>query len=58
MCIRDRTFKTLGMTPKILEGAADMYRFVGATKLADQTPREPDPPLDTILDTLVETLKD
>jgi 3-hydroxyisobutyrate dehydrogenase-like beta-hydroxyacid dehydrogenase len=52
------TFNTLGMTPKILEGAADMYRFVGGTKLADQTPREPNPPLDTILDTLVETLKD
>ena len=52
------TFKTLGMTPKILEGAADMYRFVGGTKLGDQTPREPNPPLETILDTLVETLKD
>lgn len=52
------TFKTLGLTPKILEGAADMYRFVGATRLADQTPREPNPPLDTILDTLVEHLND
>lgn len=52
------TFKTLGMTPKILEGAADMYRFVGGTKLADQTPREPNPPLDTILSTLADNLKD
>lgn len=52
------TFKTLGMTPKILEGAADMYRFVGGTKLGDQMPRDPNPSLDTILDTLVETLKD
>jgi hypothetical protein len=52
------TFKTLGMTPRILEGAADMYRFVGGTKLGDQTPREPNPSLETILDTLVETLKD
>ena len=42
------TFKTLGLTPKILEGAADMYRFVGGTNLADQTPREPDPPIDVI----------
>jgi 3-hydroxyisobutyrate dehydrogenase-like beta-hydroxyacid dehydrogenase len=52
------TFQTLGLTPKILEGAADMYRFVGGTRLADQTPREPNPPLDTILDTLVEQLND
>lgn len=52
------TFKTLGMTPKILEGAADMYRFVGGTKLGDQTPREPNPALDTILGTLVENLPD
>src|SRR5215213_3105877 len=52
------TFKTLGMTPKILEGAADMYRFVGGTKLGDQTPREPNPTLDTILETLTEQLKD
>ena len=52
------TFKTLGLTPKILEGAADMYRFVGGTKLGDQTPREPDPPLDVILSTLAEQLKD
>jgi hypothetical protein len=52
------TFKTLGMTPKILEGAADMYRFVGGTKLGDQTPREPNPPLDDILSSLVENLPD
>ena len=52
------TFKTLGLTPKILEGAADMYRFVGSTHLADQTPREPDPPIDTILQTLAEHLRD
>jgi 3-hydroxyisobutyrate dehydrogenase-like beta-hydroxyacid dehydrogenase len=52
------TFQTLGMTPKILEGAADMYRFVGGTRLGDQTPREPNPPLETILETLVEQLND
>jgi hypothetical protein len=40
------------MTPRIFEGAADMYRFVGETKLADQTPVEPNPPLDTILEVL------
>jgi len=45
-------FKGLGMTPDILLGAADMYRFVGNTPLADQTSRQPDPSLDTVLDTL------
>jgi hypothetical protein len=46
------TFAALGMTPRIFEGAADMYRFVGETRLADQTPVEPNPPLDTILEVL------
>ena len=46
------TFADLGLTANILSGAADMYRLVSATPLADQTSREPDPPLDTILDLL------
>ncbi|HLF72515.1 MAG TPA: DUF1932 domain-containing protein [Dehalococcoidia bacterium] len=50
------TFEALGMTPRILEGAADMYRFIGSTPLADQTSREPNPPLDTILEVLTEHL--
>ncbi len=32
------TFESVGLTPKILEGAADMYRFVGETSLAELTP--------------------
>ena len=43
------TFEHLGLTPKILQGAADMYRLVGETSLADQTSREPDPELDEML---------
>jgi len=39
-----RTFEQTGLTPRILAGAADMYRFVGATPLADRTPEDPDPP--------------
>jgi 3-hydroxyisobutyrate dehydrogenase-like beta-hydroxyacid dehydrogenase len=39
-----RTFEYIGLTPRILAGAADMYRFVGATQLADRTPEDPDPP--------------
>ena len=52
------TFKGLGLTPRILEGAADLYRFVGETALADQTLREPDPSLDALLEALVAHLKE
>jgi 3-hydroxyisobutyrate dehydrogenase-like beta-hydroxyacid dehydrogenase len=47
------TFEGLGMTPKILEGAADMYRFVNATPLGALTSRDPHPALDEVFDTLV-----
>ena len=50
------TFEELGLTPKIFEGAADMYRLVGETPLADQTSREPDPELDAMLDVLARKL--
>ena len=33
-----KTFGNLGLTPKIHLGAADIYRFVGETPLADETP--------------------
>jgi 3-hydroxyisobutyrate dehydrogenase-like beta-hydroxyacid dehydrogenase len=45
-------FAGVGMTPRILTGAADMYRLVGATRLADRTPEDTDP-----LPTLDEMLK-
>jgi L-threonate 2-dehydrogenase len=32
------TFGYLGLTPSILQGAADLYRFVGQTPLAEETP--------------------
>jgi 3-hydroxyisobutyrate dehydrogenase-like beta-hydroxyacid dehydrogenase len=38
------TFEHLGLTPRILAGAADMYRFVGESCLADRVPEDPDPP--------------
>jgi len=38
-----QTFEGVGLTPKMLAGAADMYRFVGATDLAERTPEDPDP---------------
>ncbi|HMN30819.1 MAG TPA: DUF1932 domain-containing protein, partial [Caldilineaceae bacterium] len=34
------TFACLGLTPQILAGAADLYRLVGETALADRTPEE------------------
>ena len=39
-----QAFEHVGLTPKILAGAADMYRFVGGTHLADRMPEDPDPP--------------
>ena len=52
-----RTFEDLGLTPRMLDGAADMHRLISATALADQSPRDPDPPLDTILSTLADQLR-
>jgi hypothetical protein len=36
----------------MLHGAADMHRLISETPLADQSPREKDPPVDIILETL------
>lgn len=33
-----KTFEELMLTPKIYQGAADIYRFVGKTPLAEETP--------------------
>ena len=50
------TFAAIGLTPRILQGAADLYRFVGETPLADQTSREPDSALAQLLETLASRL--
>ncbi len=52
------TFAGIGLTPKIMEGAADMYRLVGGTPLGDLTARDPRPRLDDMLDTLAERLSE
>ncbi|MFC1983790.1 DUF1932 domain-containing protein [Chloroflexota bacterium] len=52
-----KTFKSVGLTPQMLLGAADMYRLVSETTLANQTSREPDPTTDTILQVLNNRLK-
>ncbi len=38
------TFAAVGLTPSILRGAADIYRFVGDTTLADRNPEDPGQP--------------
>jgi len=38
-----KTFGAIGMTPKILEGAAEVYQFIGDTHLADRTPEDTSP---------------
>jgi 3-hydroxyisobutyrate dehydrogenase-like beta-hydroxyacid dehydrogenase len=38
-----QTFEHVGLTPRMLAGAADMYRLVSATPLADRTPEDTGP---------------
>jgi 3-hydroxyisobutyrate dehydrogenase-like beta-hydroxyacid dehydrogenase len=51
-------FAGVGLTPRLLTGAADMYRLVSATRLADRTPEdtEPLPSLDEMVGVLVRYL--
>ena len=53
------TFEHVGLTPNILTGAADMYRFVGDTHLADLPPEARDefPTLTELIEILAENLK-
>ena len=51
------TMAGVGLSPKFHEGAADVYRFVGATELADRTPEDDGAPsLEEMLLKLVESL--
>jgi 3-hydroxyisobutyrate dehydrogenase-like beta-hydroxyacid dehydrogenase len=53
-----QTFEDLGMTPQILLGAADMYRFVAETPLGRETPetRDPNRDLDGVIRALADAL--
>ena len=53
------TFAHVGLTPNILTGAADMYRFVGGTHLADLPPEARDefPTLAGLIEILAKNLK-
>lgn len=48
-----KTFQDLGMTPNILQGAADMYTLVGETPTADLTSRDPHPSLEEVMDAII-----
>ena len=52
------TFEQVGLTPKIHTGAADMYRLVGGTPLAERTPEdtEPLPSLEEMLSVLADAM--
>ncbi len=51
------TMAGVGMTGKFHDGAADIYRFVGDSTLADRTPEDPDAPtLEEMLELLVRGL--
>ncbi len=54
-----KTFEDLGLTPKIYQGAADIYRFVGETPLAEETPETLDKSrtLEELIEIMAERLK-
>ncbi|UCC16515.1 MAG: NAD(P)-dependent oxidoreductase [Dehalococcoidales bacterium] len=51
-----KTFGHVGLTPKILEGAADMYRFIRSNPVSDETPETIDRnrTLEQLIDKLAE----
>jgi 3-hydroxyisobutyrate dehydrogenase-like beta-hydroxyacid dehydrogenase len=52
------TYQAVGLTPSIFDGAAEMYRLIGSTSLADRPPEDQNiPGLAAVLTTLVGALK-
>lgn len=51
-----QTFGALGLTPQILAGAADLYRFVHSTPLGQLTPEDPKPEFQSMVATLAQAL--
>ena len=47
-----QTFGAIGLTPQILAGAADLYRFVHSTALGQLTPEDANPEFQAMLATL------
>lgn len=51
-----QTFGAIGLTPQILAGAADLYRFVNRTTLGQLAPEDPKPSFHTMIETLAQEL--
>lgn len=51
-----QTFDAIGLTPQILAGAADLYRFVHSTSLGQLTPEDAKPEFQTMVTTLAQAL--
>lgn len=51
-----QTFSAIGLTPQILAGAADLYRFVNHTALGQLTPEDPKPDFAVMIKTLAQDL--
>jgi len=51
-----KSFENVGLTPKIIQGAADVYRLMGSTTLADRTP-EDTTPFPSLEETVTELVK-
>jgi 3-hydroxyisobutyrate dehydrogenase-like beta-hydroxyacid dehydrogenase len=51
----DRTYSSVGIDPNMLKGAAEIYRLLGNTSLADRVPEDtsPLPSLEETLDTIL-----
>ena len=51
-----QTFGAIGLTPQMLAGAAELYRFVNHTSLGQLTPEDPKPTFQTMIETLAKEL--
>lgn len=55
----EATFDSLGLTPRIFQGVADMYRLIGSTPLGEETPESKDQSrtLQETIDQLVQNME-
>jgi 3-hydroxyisobutyrate dehydrogenase-like beta-hydroxyacid dehydrogenase len=51
------TFAAAGLTPSMLQGAADMYRLVGSTPLGSLTSRDEQPTLEEVIEATAEAAR-
>lgn len=51
-----QTFGAIGLTPQMLAGAAELYRFVNSTPLGQLTPEDPKPAFAAMIKTLAQEL--